>query len=208
MDKDNENARRQLGAAAAGLKGGLAGKLGDFWWFLLLRGIFAILLGVFALFWPDQNLRVLVLAVGIYCLADGVVGVVGALRDSQLREYLFQAVLVLVIGAVLVMWPGATLRTLLTLLGAAVFVAGCGQFLTARRMGADDPEKGSASRVGLVVAVIGLVLAFWPGSGIAIISWVIGIAALLLGALLVFLATRFRRLRARVEGMGGVGGSH
>ncbi|MFV8816788.1 HdeD family acid-resistance protein [Haliea sp. E17] len=196
---DNENNRPTLEAVAVGVKAGVAGKLGNVWWFLVLRGVLAVLLGVFALFWPDQNLRLLLLAVGVYCLADGATTLVGALRHSTLHEQFAQAILVLAIGVVLVFWPGATLRTLLITLGAAVFFVGFGQITTARQLPVDDPTRETTRRIGLGMAAVGFVLAFWPGSGVAVISWVIGIAALLIGALLLFLGTRFKRLQHRVD---------
>jgi len=197
---DNENRRQHLEAAAAGVMAGVAGKFGDIWRFLLVRGALAVLLGIFALFWPDQNLRTLLLAVGIYCLADGATTLVGALRHATLREQFAQAVIVVAIGAVLVFWPGATLRTVLVTLGAAVFIVGLGQIMTARKLPADDPEKETTRRIGLGMTAAGLVLAFWPGTGIAVISWVIGIFALLIGALLIFLGSRFKRLGSRIAG--------
>ncbi|WP_167854712.1 HdeD family acid-resistance protein [Mangrovimicrobium sediminis] len=195
---DNKNRRQQLEETAAEVKAGLAGKLGDIWWFLMLRGVLAVLLGIFALFWPDQNLRVIIVAAGIYCLADGVTALIGALYHSTLREQLAQAILVIAIGAVLVFWPGATLRTLLMTLGAAVFIVGLGQIMTSRKLPADDPAKETTRRIGLGAAAVGLVLAFWPGSGAAVISWIIGLAALLVGALLLFLGSRFKRLRRKM----------
>jgi uncharacterized membrane protein HdeD (DUF308 family) len=199
MTEENEINRERLRAAAIGVRTNVSGKLGSIWWSFLLRGIFAIGLGIFALFWPGLSLSVLVLAVGIYCLVDGIAGLVGALRHPELREYLAQALIVLGIGAVLIFWPGASLRTLLVLLGAAALIAGIGQILTARRLPADDPERAAIMPIGIAAAVIGLVLAFWPGSGVAVISWVIGIAAILIGAFLIYLGSRFKRLEKRVE---------
>jgi uncharacterized membrane protein HdeD (DUF308 family) len=44
------------------------------------------------------------------------------------------------------------------------------------------------------VEVVGAVLILWPGSGVVTISWLIGLAALLLGGLMVYLALRLKRL--------------
>jgi uncharacterized membrane protein HdeD (DUF308 family) len=196
----NEEARRaRVQAAGANIKIGVSNKLGSIWWSFLLRGIFAIALGVFALFWPSLSLSVLVFAVGLYCIADAVAGLVGALRFPELREYLVQALVVLGIGVVLVFWPGAALRTLLVFLGAVALIAGIGHILTARRLPTDDPERGAIMTIGIAAAIVGLVLAFWPGSGVAVISWVIGIAAILIGALLIYLGSRFKRLEARIR---------
>jgi uncharacterized membrane protein HdeD (DUF308 family) len=204
MTDDYDIRRERVRAAAIEVRTGVSQKLGSIWWSFLLRGLFAIVLGIFALFWPGLSLSVLVLAVGIYCIADGAAGLVGALRHPELREYLAQALIVLGIGGILVFWPGASLRTLLVLLGAAAVIVGIGQILTARRLPADDPERGTVMTIGVAAAIIGLVLALWPGSGVAVISWVIGIAAILIGAFLIYLGSRFKRLDARLT-MPGTG---
>jgi uncharacterized membrane protein HdeD (DUF308 family) len=141
IDK-NEMKRERAQAVAAGVRAGVSRKLGSIWWAFLLRGIFATALGIFALFWPTMSLSALAFAVGLYCVADGAAGLVGALRYPELREYFVQALVVIGIGAVLIFWPGATLRILLLFLGVAALFAGIGQFLTARRIPADDPERG------------------------------------------------------------------
>jgi uncharacterized membrane protein HdeD (DUF308 family) len=194
----NENRQERLQTLAAGVKTGVSGKLADLWWFFILRGCIAIALGIFALFWPDKNLSILVMAVGLYCLADGAIGIVSALRQPEFRENLGTALLVLLIGAVLLFWPGATLRTLMMLLGAAIAFAGISQLLAARRLPLEEPERSSATTLASVAIAVGLVLAFWPGSGVAVMSWVIGIAALLIGALLIFLGSRLKKLGERV----------
>ncbi len=202
MTDENEIRRERFRTVAIGLRAGVSNKLGSIWWAFLLRGVFAIALGIFALFWPSQSLSVLVFAVGLYCVADGATGLVGALRFPELREHLVQALVVLGIGTVLVFWPAATLRTLLVLLGAAALIVGIGQILTARRLPTDDPERGAIMTIGITAVLVGLVLAFWPGSGIAVISWVIGIAVILIGALLIYLGSRFKRLETRIGTLG------
>jgi uncharacterized membrane protein HdeD (DUF308 family) len=55
--------------------------------------------------------------------------------------------------------------------------------------------------MGGAVAVIGLVLLIWPGTGVVAISWIIALAALMLAALLIFLALRLKRLKKRVDNL-------
>jgi len=199
MTESDDLRQERIQLAATAVRTGVSQKLGSVWWSFLLRGLFAIALGIFALFWPGLSLSVLVLAVGIYCIADGAAGLIGALRHPELREYIAQALIFLGIGGVLVFWPETSLRALLVLLGAASLIVGIGQILTARRLPADDGERGTVMTLGVAAAIIGLVLALWPGTGVAVISWVIGIAAVLIGALLVYLGSRFKRLEARLK---------
>ena len=199
MTERNRITKERVEVKVAAVRASVGEKLGDIWWAFLLRGIFAIALGIFALFWPGLSLTILVLAVGLYLLADGAVGLIGALRHPELREYLTQALVFLAIGAILVFWPSASLRTVLVLLGAAAAFAGASQILTARRLPQDDPERSSVMMIGIVVVVVGLILAFWPGSGVAVISWVIGLAAILIGILLVYLGSRANKLAKRID---------
>jgi uncharacterized membrane protein HdeD (DUF308 family) len=53
--------------------------------------------------------------------------------------------------------------------------------------------------MGGAVAVVGLVLLIWPGTGVVAISWIIALAALMLAALMIFLALRLKRLKKRVD---------
>ena len=70
----------------------------DLWWYLVIRGVTAILLGGFALFAPDLSISVLVTIVGIFCLLDGGIGLYYTLRINELRDYLLPALISLAIG--------------------------------------------------------------------------------------------------------------
>jgi uncharacterized membrane protein HdeD (DUF308 family) len=199
MNEEKGISTEQVHAVVSGLHTSIVDKLSSIWWAFLVRGIFAIALGIFALFWPSLSLNVLLLSVGFYLMADGAVGLVGSLRYPELRENLARALIFLGIGAILIFWPGATLRMLLILFGVASVVTGVSQILDARRLPLDESGRGAAMMIGGAAIIVGLVLALWPGSGLTAISWIIGIAAILIGAFLVFLGSRFKHLRVRVE---------
>ena len=116
--------REQLRSIAQGAAATVNKKLGDVWWFLMLRGVLAAILGICALFWPSRSLAILITLVGVFILADGVTGLVGALRNWAGSETLLQPVASLVIGPVLLFWPGASLGVLLVVFGAWVWAFG------------------------------------------------------------------------------------
>jgi hypothetical protein len=64
----------------------LARLLSMSWWMLLLRGILAVLFGVFTYMAPGITLATLVLFFGAYALADGVFGVIQAIRGREGSE--------------------------------------------------------------------------------------------------------------------------
>ncbi len=195
----NEEKRARARVVVAGIGTGVSDRIGDIWWSFLVRGIFASVLGIFALFWPTLSLSVLVIGIAIYCIVDGFAGLVFAFRASGGREYFAQALVSLGIGAVLLFWPEGSLRALLILFGVLILFMGISYIMAARQLSADDPDRGLMMALGGIAVIVGVILILWPGSGVVTISWVIGIAALLLGVLLISLAMRFRKLDKRVE---------
>jgi uncharacterized membrane protein HdeD (DUF308 family) len=170
-------------------------RLGSVWWSFLLRGVFATALGLFALFWPTLSVSVLALAVGFYLIADGTAGLIAALRAGARGRYLLQPVVSLAIGTVLVLWPEGSLQVLLAAFGAWLVVVGLNQVLNARQFAAGDPARTALTAIGAIVALLGLVLLLSPGGGLVVITWAIGLAALVVGAHLTFFALQLRRLQ-------------
>jgi uncharacterized membrane protein HdeD (DUF308 family) len=188
-----------LGSFAAGLQSRVSTKLGDIWGAFMLRGVFAGVLGIFALIWPTPTFTILTRMIGLYCLADGLPGLVGALRASNRGTYLLQAVVSLVVGGFLLFWPSTSARTLLMVFGGWALFTGVSNILAARRTNVEETDRRLSTTMGGAVAVVGLILLIWPGTGVVAISWIIALAALLLAALLIFLALRLRRFKKRVD---------
>jgi uncharacterized membrane protein HdeD (DUF308 family) len=197
MNERNE----PLGSLASGIRGRVSAKLGDIWWAFMLRGVFAGVLGIFALIWPTPTFTILTRMIGLYCLADGLPGLVGTLRASDRGTYMLQAVVSLVVGGFLLFWPSTSVRTLLMVFGGWALFTGVSHILTARRANVEDAGRGLMTTMGGAVGVVGLVLLIWPGTGVVAISWLIALAALMLAALLIFLALRLKRLKKRVDNL-------
>lgn len=169
------------------------------WWIFMLRGVLAALLGICALFWPTLTLKILVLFVGAYLIADGVMTLVVAVRRRASRGRLFQPLVSLGVGLVLVFWPTASARTLFMVLGAAALFMGISYVISARRFGVDAMDRQLMTTAGVLASIVGVVLLVWPGAALVTVSWIIAAAALILAAVLIFLGLRFRELQARVE---------
>jgi len=194
--------KEKLQTAAAGAQARVSDKLGDVWWSLLVRGLLAVALGIAAIFWPKATLELLVRLIGLYVLFDGIVSLVGAFRARELSAYLVPGLISVAIGVILLFWPDVTGRLLLIIVGIWALFQGVTLFWAGRQTDANDPERSLAMTIGGVAAIAGVILVIWPGTGSVAISWVIGIAALLVGALLIFLAQRVRQAAKRVPGLG------
>ena len=177
-------------------------RLGDIWWAILLRGLLALGLAVCAFGWPEKTLGLMVKLLGAYFLIDGVIGAISVYRGSEKASPLMQAIVSLAIGLVLLLWTGISAKLFLILIGIWLAVQGVGLFMAAMKMDVEDEGRGLTMAIGGVMAVVGLVFVFWPDTGVVAISWLIGIGALLIGCLLVYLATRVKRLRRRIDEVG------
>ena len=65
-----------------------------------------------------------------------------------------------------------------------------------------DENRWLVAVAGIVIALVGVVFIAWPKSGVVAISWLIAIGALIVGALLIFLATRLKGFKKRVDSIG------
>ena len=164
--------------------------LKDLKWYLILRGVFALVLGAIALFWPDLSIGTLVTIVGIFCIIDGGTGLFFTMKDSNLREYQLVSGLTLAMGLVLVIWPTGVIKFVLMLFGGWLVFVGGGQILSSRKMAEGDSNRRLLMAIGAIAAVIGLILIFWPGTGIVVVSWGIAAAAIVHGAQSLYLASR------------------
>jgi uncharacterized membrane protein HdeD (DUF308 family) len=187
---DNEQRLRQ---AASRVQGRMSERLGNLWLGFLLRGLLALALGIGALFWPGATVDLLVRLVGIFAILNGAAGLFSAYQARLPDSYRMPGWLSLAVGALLLFWPGVSVRLLFVILGIWATFQGASLWLMARQAAAGDPDRGLLSGVGVAAVLVGLVLIFWPGTGAVAISWVIAAMALLAGCLLVYMALHLHR---------------
>src|ERR1700761_5716404 len=87
------------------------------WWALTLRGIFAIMFGIAAVFWPGLTLVTLIYIFSAWVLVDGIVRIVtgiGRIGHHQMAFLTILAGLVeLGVGVYLLRHPGVSFATLI-----------------------------------------------------------------------------------------------
>jgi uncharacterized membrane protein HdeD (DUF308 family) len=193
-----ENRGEKLRAAASGVRDGVGNRLGDVQRALMLKAVLVAVIGLCVIFWPTTAFNILLRAVALLLIIDGVFGVVSMFRSGEVGGYLLQTITSLVVGAVLLFWPDATFKTLLIVMGAWAVLNGLTLLWSLRELEEDSPQRDAQRTVGLALVIIGGVLIFWPGAGIVTLSWVLGIAALAIAAVLFWLAQRIKGLHARV----------
>jgi hypothetical protein len=80
------------------------------WWLMALRGVFAVLFGLIALFAPGAALLSLALLFSAYMLVDGALGIAAGVRAAQRNErwgwLIAEGLANIVVGVIAFVWPG------------------------------------------------------------------------------------------------------
>ncbi len=170
--------------------------LGHRWWILALRGLAAIAFGVLTFFTPGLTLLVLVLAFGVYALADGVFDLAMAVRKGREGEpwgaLAFGGVAGVAAGVITLFRPTIGAMALLILIALRAIFVGMSEIATAIRLRKVIRGEWMLGLAGLLSVAFGLALVFFPRAGALAVALWIGAFAVVYGGLLVGLAFKVR----------------
>jgi uncharacterized membrane protein HdeD (DUF308 family) len=168
------------------------------WWLILLRGVAAILFGVLAFVWPAITLFALVFLFGAYALATGILSLMLAYKAPKgyprFGALIFGGILSIIAGLIAFFMPGLTAVGLLLLIAAWAIVTGIVEIMAAVKLRKEINHEWLLVLAGLLSVAFGVLLVLMPGPGALVLVWWIGSYAVVLGILLVVLASKLRRL--------------
>jgi uncharacterized membrane protein HdeD (DUF308 family) len=170
----------------------------QYWWLMLTWGILVVLFGVCAFFWPHLTLLTLIYLFGIFALVNGVLGVVMAIQERQDNSYwwtgLAAGVVSVLFGLAVMVWPHVTAVIVLYLIAAWAIVHGIFQLAAAfGGMSASSPLYLGIAGVASIILGI-LLFAISPIVALLSLVWLIGLYALLYGAMLIARSFYYRSL--------------
>ncbi len=173
------------------------------WWLVLLRGVFAIILGILAFVAPVMTALVFVWVFAIYAIVDGVTGIVHALQvrktDPAWGWLLMIGIVGLIAGILVMIFPAVAgalaLFTMLWIIAIWAVVSGIFGIPAAATV-----ASGGAKVLGIVFAVLSIVfgvllvimLFTTPQSALVGLIYVLGAFAVLEGLVLVVIAFQAR----------------
>jgi uncharacterized membrane protein HdeD (DUF308 family) len=168
------------------------------WWLVLLRGILAILFGLFALFAPGTALLALVFVFGAYAILDGVTALALGIRNRKEDQHwvwhLVQGVVSVLAGIIAFVWPGVTVLAILFVIAFWSIVGGIAEIVESfmmRKRGGDG--WGWVLAAGIVSVLFGIVLLVWPGAALITLLWLVGVWAIVFGVIIIVWGVRLRR---------------
>lgn len=173
-------------------------ELGRSWGWVLVAGIASFLAGLVTLVWPGVTVLALVIILGIFLLFAGATELGWAIAERHEKGWgllLFRGIVDVIAGIVVLAWPAATALVLALLLAAWLLVYAAITLWYAYQHRGERPHTGHFLAKGIVAIVVAIITVAWPSITILVIAFVIGIALVLQGVILMRLAFVLRRAR-------------
>jgi uncharacterized membrane protein HdeD (DUF308 family) len=190
----------------------MLGNLARAWYWIVLRGLFAVLFGIFAFIWPGITLAALVLVWGAYAIADGVMALIAAYtmheEGKPMGSLIVVGILGIAAGIVTFLWPGMTALVLLLFIASWAVLMGIFEIAAAIRLRKHIENEWLLGLSGLVSILFGVLMFLQPGAGALAVIWLIGSFAILFGILLIALGFRLKGLASRLATGGTPVGAH
>jgi len=165
----------------------------DYWWLFLLRGIVAVLFGVYTLLYPGTSAVSLVLAFGIFAVVYGGIAIAVALfggGNSDDRAMLgIEGILQALLGVLVLTWPGISMLSLLWAIIIFAFVGGIVGIVMAFQY--RDIWLGLAGVISVLFGIYGF---RYPADGALAVIFAIGIYAIGVGVMYIIGSFQVRRV--------------
>lgn len=177
------------------------------WGWFLFRGIIALILGVLAIAFPFKVAFVFTALFAAFAFADGIFSIISGIQGAREKHQRWVSLVMsglvgVIIGILFVVWPRAStvayalVNVLLVASWAAI--TGAFQIAAALRMRKEVEGEwllGLSGALSLALGVGVFIFAMInPGASILAVGWIIGLYALIFGAILVILAFKLRNL--------------
>lgn len=171
----------------------------DYWWIYLIRGLFAILWGVLALFMPGITFATLVIFLGAFMFVDGIFSIVSAISarrtNSNWGWYLLSGIAGIIIGIITFYNPFLAGTALVFYVAAWALVMGVVEIAAAIRLRRSIKGEGWYILGGILTIVFGILLMLNPIAGALTLTWIFGVYAIVWGVMLTSLSFRLRKRR-------------
>ncbi len=174
------------------------------WWVFILRGAFALLIAALAFAMPAQSILALTLLFGAFSFADGVFGLIAAVRNIRKGRrwgwLMFSGILGILTGVAVLALPLVATLVLATFLWTSIafwsVFSGVFEMVAAIRLRKEIGGEFWLFLSGLLSAVLGIVvfslLLTRPVQTFLALGWLLGFYAFFFGIILILLGLRLR----------------
>ncbi|WP_193210690.1 HdeD family acid-resistance protein [Luteolibacter marinus] len=178
--------------------------VGAVWWCFLIRGLLILAAGVFMLFQPDLTLVALAQVIAVLVSIDGILAFAAAFSGQAESRFwsVIRGGLLLAAGLFVFLQPAlvstAAIKTVFFIVAPFVILSGVLEIKSAFSGNESSSEDQGSWISGLLTTIFGILLILGPIFFGELIVRVLGVVAILIGIVLLFLAMKFRKLRNRI----------
>lgn len=162
-----------------------------------------MLIGIFLLFFDPDQMKVLVLYLGIVILIIGALLLIYAIRQIKLEKsagmLLTESILTLVIGLIMLLFPSFSLKFFLIMIGVWAIIIGVVQLAILINLKGDMKNKNILLFNGLLTIVLGVLLFIDPITTTGFLLKIIGAFAVLFGILMIYFGFVLKTIRKVVQ---------
>lgn len=159
------------------------------WWLFLLEGIAAIIFGIIAVANPANTLATLGFYFGLLLLIAGAADLIIGISSNGKTDLWWLEIIVGVIegalGIYLLQRPGLAFETFIFFIFLAVLVKGISWFVGAFDRSVGGSTKALRAIAGIIAVLASVVIWRYPVRGSMAFVWVLGLYALVWGAVMI-----------------------
>jgi uncharacterized membrane protein HdeD (DUF308 family) len=170
-------------------------------WGVLFEGLGILALGIVLVAWPGATIRVVLIAFGIFALGFGAIQIYDAMSEKREDKWwrIPLAVVSIAAGIVALVWPDATERIVLIIVGAWFIVTGFIMMAAGLKLPKDISGRWIVVAAGVIALGFGIYLIVRPESTspnevASTVVRLIGIFAIIEGLLLAFYSLLLRKV--------------
>lgn len=175
------------------------------WWAFVLRGVLALIIAGLAWFMPAESVLAFTLVFGAFAVADGVFGLIAAVRQMREGErwgwLALSGVLGILTGIVVVVSPFVATVVLATFVWASIAIwsifSGAFEITTAIRLRKEIEGEIWLGLSGLVSLLLGAMVIWFmftmPVGSLLALGWLLAIYAAIFGVTMIMLGLKLRR---------------
>jgi len=169
---------------------------------LILIGVLAVIIGIFAIAWPGATILALVVLFAVYAFTDAGLQTMRAFSSRSagpVLGHLLLALVDLVAGVIALAWPAPTAFVLVIVVAAWALAGGVAEFFAGFQTGESAGTRALFIMSGLVSVAFGVLLFARPGVGALTLALLFGLYALIYGFSQITAGFQVRQLDGRVE---------
>jgi uncharacterized membrane protein HdeD (DUF308 family) len=169
-----------------------------YWWAFVLRGLLAVLFGLFSLFcwWVMAIFGLFVFFFSPFVFLEGLLSVIAASYNRGAKYWyvvLLEGVVAVLVGILTFVWLGIPEVVLFVFIAAWVLVTGIFKLIASIQLRKQIEGELLLGLSGLVSIFFGLILLIRINAGAPNLVWLIGVYAIIFGILTILLGFKVRK---------------